>query len=882
MSKFTRKRGEQIRGEIQKRERQYSKRRIDETIERGYEHLYNGNPVKLVRLMNDILIPELGVTRFTIRDDSQEVTASAAELFWDHESVRRFVENPGKYLNAVQNAGGVDPQEHVASLYLRAAGMKDPRERRRETIRDAFHSLESLAVTRGYVSNSVTNWAPAMGYSLQLGTWYQPPRDDMPYQIQLVDPGDSEEVTVNMGKPGRGKGVAGHTETEDRYHAGRKIVDLVDFDECEGGVYDLPNRNPTLRQAREDMGLPPDFTEHPDYDPPEVEIMVPLTENVSEKYIPYYGDGPTDTVVNFFTVPASRLSKRALKRFIASELTPTQVDVFEAAYDEIQRSRDDWNLHDLIHAVERHRGLHGNQGAVDRVQRSIRRIQAKGWIRDREDPNCIDWTRILTNPDTITVFTASLMDDTDEASKYLFHSYVIYALRTELKRLKALPDHERDGWSHVPKVTAILRELHKIAPTDVAAVDDSSIKQVQDAMTDDFRDLTAMHRHEGVEVSSDTQNFVGEIKARARKNYNRACLFQVNLSDAERMFREISGVTTDTYPKRVTQRFGVGECAVLGRVGTGRPFEMTVSIAPPMSHHFDPDEWYHVETGMTISEQDLKDRLGGTDPARADPEGYRSINSGWDLRVYVGGEEYRPARELLDATSPDDEQDQTDLQEVRAADRRPEHGPGQFAWDCLEIYPNGRVILDRLEAAYESYADEHGLSERFDRRSVLCRQIRSTTTPEDNSDTFAEYADYGKPVIHSWEDGKHQTAVYRGVKLNDRGEEHAPEHDTGNADAEPGGDGGKSTEDAPDDGGKTEDDAPEPDPEPELETVEDSVGDGLSLISDTDTPTEDPDDPAMGDMDCCSAPVPIPMYAGEERDEQVGWKCEACGAKQWG
>lgn len=914
MAKFTKQRGEQIRDDIAKRERQYRSTRIDEAVRRGYEHVWNSEPEKLVTLMRDILIRDLGLARHNIRRQARHVTESSGELFWNHEAIRRFLENPERHLETVRDGGPRSERERAGQFYLRAAGMTDPRERHREVIVDAFHSLESLAVARGFVSNSVTNFAPAMGYGLQVGTWYQPPRDDMPYEIQLVNPGDSEEVTINMGKPGRGKGVMGHTEVEDRYHAGRKIVDLVDFSENEGAVYDLPMRNPTLREAREDMGLPADFTEHEDYEQPDVEIMVPLTTGVKDKYIPYYGDDPDDTAVNFFTVPASRLSKRALKRFMSAELTPTQVNIFETAYDEIQRSHDDWNLRHLIHATERHRGHHGNQGAVDRVQRAIRRIESKGWIRDKTDPNCVDWARVLTDPDTITVFTASLMDDTDEAAKYLFHSYVIYALRAELKRLKALPEHERDGWSHVPKLTAVLRELHKIAPSGVASVDDGTLSEIQDAMTDDFRDLTAMHRHEGVEIIADTQNFIGEIKARARKNFNRAALFQVNLSDAEAMFREVSGVTDERYPRRVTQRFGVGECAVLGRVGTGRPFEMTVSVAPPMSHHFDPDEWFNTQTGMTLDEESLQKRLGGVDPARADPDGWKSINSGWDLRVYLGGEEYRPAREHLEAMGTDDEPEQTDLTEVRAAERRPDSGPGQFAWDCLEVASDedSRVLLDRLEGAYIAYANDKGHPERWDKRSVLCRMVLGTGTPDDNDEVYSEHADHYRPVVHWWEDDNHQSTAYRGVTLTDEGEEYAPDSYAeymGLLDTEPPepapdsvdeGEDGPDAADGADEGGA--DGSSGGDPEGEdaddgLDTVDPGVTDGLTLMmsedatEDTDsagsgntaaTPPEDAMDPATDDMDCCGSPAPRPMYAGEDSTgEQVGWTCSACGAKEW-
>lgn len=768
MARFTRKRGEQIQEDIEKRESQQRSRRIDETIQTAYQKLYDGDIAGTARLMREILLPDIGVSRHTIPDHAEAVRESSGELEWHHGSLRRFVEDPDRYIRRLSGRADGGAEANANQLYLKAAGMKDPRERDREIVTEAFHSLESIAVARGYVSNSVTNFAPAFGYELQLGTWYQPPRDDMPFDIQLVDPGDSEEVTVNMGKPGRGKGVMGHTETEDRYHAGRKIIDAVDFDECEGAVYDIPMSNPTLREVREDMGLPADFTEHDEYEPPNMEIMVPLTNNFGSEHIPFYGPEPEDTVVQPFTVPASSLSKKALKRFIQGELTDTQANIFESAYDGIQRQGDDWNLSDLILAAERQRGVHGNQGAVDRVQRAIKRVANKGWIRDRDDPYAIDWGRILSDSDTITVFTASLMSDADEAEQYLYHSYLIYALRRNIKKYKKMPraEKERRGLGILPKFTVIARELHNIAPNMETASDDETVKAVQDAMASDFRDLTAMHRHEGVEIIADTQNFIGEIKKRARVNFNRACLFNVNRSPAENMFRELAGETRERYASRVTQRFGVGECAVLGRVGTGRPFEMTVATAPPMSHHFDPDEWVNPERGITKSKEELKNELGGK-PREVDPDDWEPVNSGWDLRVQLLGEEYRKAGEILDGETASDEP--VDLDAVKNEVERPDNPVGQFGWDAIEITEDSRHIpLDELESAYSAWAYFNGFGGRG--RSSIGRNLLETLTPRGDGETYGDLTGRTRPVVEQHEDGRKQTAVYEGLTLSNVGE----------------------------------------------------------------------------------------------------------------
>lgn len=882
MSKITQTREEQIVGDIEKKDRQYRKRRIDEAIQEGYQKLHDDDLAGLCVLMRDILIPDMGVARHTLRDHAETVQQENADLRWDHTSVRSFVERPDSYHQAMVSPEPESEKELAGQLYMKAAGVQDPRERKRKVVRQAFQSLESLAVARGFVSNSVTNWAPAFGYELQLGTWYQPPRDDMPFEIQLVTPGDSEEVTVNMGKPGRGKGVMGHTEAEDRYAAGRNVIDLVDFDECEGAVYDIPNRNPTLREAREEMGLEPDFTEVDGYEP-NLEIMVPMTENLADEYIPYYGDGGTDTVVKPFTVPASHLSKKALKRFIASELTDTQKNIFETAYDQIQRSRDDWNLHDLIMAVERQRGVHGNQGAVDRVQRSIKRIQAKGWIRDEDDPNAIDWERILTDSDTITVFTASKMPDTDEAAQYLFHSYLLYAFRKELKRVKGLPAEvkEQRGWRHVPKIQSILRELHEIAPNNETSSDDETIREIQEAMTSDFRNLTAMHRHEGVEVSADTQNFIGEIKKRARVNFNRAALFSVDFNPASAMFQQMAGEPRDKYPRTVTRNFGVGECAVLGRVGTGRSFEMTVKVAPPMSHHFDPDEWVHPERKVTKSRGELKKELGA-DPEAVDHD-WVSVNSGWDLRVHLLDEEFRKASELLDAVNAGDAGEDMDLNEVKTEQKRPEDGVGKFAWDALEIDSDSRLILDRLEFAYQAYAEQHDEVSDLSRQAIT-KRLGTTLTPETEKRTFGDVTEHGRPVIDRHPDGRRQTSVYYGVELQDAGEWmnccDAPEFqltwtDDGDGKNDRGEPNGWTCANCHGEGTPSE-----------QQTLGDAPEDGKSPDG-PDTEPPDPEsegeerDPAVEDMDCCSYPTPTPMYAGEENDEMVGFQCQSCGAKEW-
>lgn len=861
-SQFERTRGEQIKKDIRKSAEYRQKARIDKAIQAGYRAIYEADHHTLALVCRDHLIRELDVTRQSLREYAESVTESGEE--WNHVEVRRFVENPGRYIQFFAEES-VLTDELIAREFRRMAeGAENPATVFRDVVEGAFYSLESIAITEGYVTGSVTNWAPATGYELQTGILYQPPRGDMPDEVQLVKPGDSEEVTVCMGMPGRGKGMSGHTETEDRYAAGRKIIDLVDMDECEGATMDIPQCIPELRRVREEMGLAPDFTEIPELDP-DLEIMVPLTRNLSEEYIPFNGEDPTDTVVRPFTVPAASLSKRALKRFIGAELTKQQEALFERAYESVDRRYDDWSLVDLAHQVE-----HAPQdnGAGERVMRLIKSIANQGWIRTRDHPLCIDWERILTSPEKITVFTASKMGDKDVGKKYLLVSYLVYGLRRNIKKLKNLPHHviQNRDWDHVPKLTVVARELHKVAPNNETAAADARIREVQKAIASDFRDLTAMHRHEGVEIIADTQNFIGEIKARARKNFNRAILFETQFSPAKSMFLEIAGETgeRDKYPRRVKKGFDVGESAVLGRVGTGRPFEMTVAWAPSASYHFDPDDW-------------------------------NNVNTGWDARVHLLGEDYRKAGELVDALmNPDSSSDgegadssggasedvdpaDIDVEKLANRDEKPDEPVGAFAWDHLESRPNHRLVLDDLMTAYHQWARDHERNQKP--RQVMGQKLGNSATPEDDSEIWKEVFESRRLTIDDHPDDRRTTRTYEGVALTESGEDLldrglAWEKEQGWTDVDP------------DEREYKTNRLDYSDIDTSADADVDANGGGSEdqdTSADADSGEDAPADPASEEIDCsCSTPRPVAMYSGDGADgDQVGWKCENCSEKEF-
>lgn len=442
-------------------------------------------------------------------------------------------------------------------------------------IERAFRSLVIIAEWKGVVQSEMRDVAAVRGHALDLGIIREPWERDSPEQIRIVDPTGHPPVSVNQGLPGFGKTTAGTSEAEDRYAAGKKIIDVVDLTELENGLYDVPQGQEDLREVREKMDLTPDFLEADDYPRPGMEVFAPLTPGLERSEVPFRVD-TEETVVRPFTIPAADIPRKALNMML-SHLTEVQQNHLDRAYQQVSK-QDDWSLRDLADAVL---ATDAQDGVKRRLYNTLASLQDLGFIRTKECEYALDWEDVFRDAGTITVFTQSLVED--GAHKFMVLSYLIHGLY-----------HERQEHYNLPPLTAVFRELHHIAPNDRTARQDEREREIQRGMVAAFQELCSMHRHEDIEVLADTQQLMGQINKRAREHVERVVTFRSQMGTLKPLFKDMVGLDGDRYDYLTTiaRDFEAGQAAVIGYTGTNRSLEMPIEFAPPMSHHLDATSPY--------------------------------------------------------------------------------------------------------------------------------------------------------------------------------------------------------------------------------------------------------------------------------------------------
>lgn len=485
---------------------------------------------------------------------------------------------------------------HTGDLYSYAVhGDRDPR-----TIRRAFESLESIAMDSGIVDDEMRNYVKATGFQSQMGVMYKLYEYDAGDQAQLISYHSGETKTLYHGETGEGKSTALSTDVADRWRInctgawedGKrrreddiKIIDLIDTDEFENAVYDIPQQQDVLRDIRSRMGLEPDYTTIDGFDRPDIEILVPLTSGLADEELPFeVTDGEVgESPVTGFTVAASDLTKRSLKHFIAGS-TPEQRRVIGTCYDRVEESTDDWTLRDLA------RELHGLDGISDnfkrRAVRNIEDLQATGFIRDKECPHRIDWERIFRETGTITAFSQSFLDEYD--SKLMVLSYLFHSIY-----------HKRGEYSNLPPCVGIGRELHEVAPHSQESNGTDREQALQSSIIGELSYILRKNRHQSLEFIFDTQD-ITDLKRGIRKRFNRAITFQTHEDAMEELFDKVIGNKSLFRSYRDTVSTSVkGRGTVLGKTKPndedGTDFLAPVQFAPSAWHVFDDDEY---DTGL--------------------------------------------------------------------------------------------------------------------------------------------------------------------------------------------------------------------------------------------------------------------------------------------
>lgn len=454
-----------------------------------------------------------------------------------------------------------------------------------ETVEAAVDSCGAIAEHEGIVQSDVMQPRAAWEYEHQVGNRYYSPDSSIAPEVELIDPDGELKATLMTGGQGSGKSTAVKTLLEDRIDHGHTVIDLVDFHKAENATPDIPQRQENLREIRASMGLDIGFD---GFDPPNVEIIAPLSHALADAKVPtdLERDEPTVTA---FAIPASDLTYRQLVMLLP-HTTPTQENYLQSAYQELERSGKDWTLAELATAVRE--DTNANDAVADRIEQSLRRTQQKPYIRDTESDLTLDWERLMSAERHYSAFTVHMLREKSE--KLAVTSYLLDQLYEERNRL-----HRERRLQEFPPMTAVFRELHTITPRGQSEQDNENT--LERYMTDTFRELIALMRHVKMEIVADTQKFYRQLHPEVGGLFHRIFAFSGHKPDIEHVFRTRVG---DTGPAEKVAGYEVGRCAMV----SGDGYKMPIEWAPPRSHHPDakkgedgfsmrvesdavPDEW---------------------------------------------------------------------------------------------------------------------------------------------------------------------------------------------------------------------------------------------------------------------------------------------------
>lgn len=438
-----------------------------------------------------------------------------------------------------------------------------------DVLEDGFESLFVELDVRDRVTGDATDEAPVYEYLHQIGERYYSPLSAGNEPVQLVDPDGDLNMTLLVGGTGSGKSTAGKTLAEDRIAKGHKIIDLIDTQRVENGLWDCACRHEDLNEKRREAGMDVGFDE---FDPPEQEILMPLSERIGDAELPYNTE-TDEFVVRPFTIPASELSYRQLAMML-HHTTQTREHHIQQAYDEATRRWDDYTLGDLAELIRDNPEV--GDSVSDRIIGALRTLQKKSYIRDKECPHALNWIEIMQDPGVVSSFSVRTVQEA--ADKKAVLAFLIDSLKDARDHLDYT--HQLKG---TPKLTVLMREMHFVSPSSSNQSEQDSESTLEKYMIGTMQKLSAMHRHADVEVIADSQSFDQQLHKSVRDMFHRVFVFghKTNTKEIETVFNLKIGDKTPA--GSISSWKNPGKCAAITPDG----FTMPIQIHPPRHHHID-------------------------------------------------------------------------------------------------------------------------------------------------------------------------------------------------------------------------------------------------------------------------------------------------------
>lgn len=543
-------RGEHVREQRQRQLEAERRRTIDEWARLGHERITDGDWYLVERILVEKLLPETDLSERTLR--RYDVALRDTDQRWYPSAIRTlFSEHP--------EAGSPDANPGVGAgeTYL---------QHRPDVLERAFSSVYAALAEDGEIETDATTAVPVWEYRHQVGERYYSALSAGSDEVDLIDNDDDLKATLFTGGQGSGKSTAIETVVEDRVARGHKVIDLMDFLKAENAIYDIPPQDLDLQEIRAEMGLDVGFQE---YDPPSVNVIVPLTHELADAEVPYDTERE-EFVVRPFTIPASDLSYRQLVMLLP-HTTQTHENYLRSAHQMLTQRGGDWTLADVAETVREE--TNAGDTVADRIERALETAQSKSFIRDEQVPDeyALDWSALMQDTDSIETFTMFPIDE--RSDRLLLASYLLdrlFEARRDL--LKSFSLHE------FPALTVVMRELHKIVPRSKSEQDAENT--IEGYMIDTMSELIALCRHADMELLCDSQKFHQQLSADVSGLFHRIFAFGGQKPDIKQVFRTR---VDNTDPAAKVARYDAGRCALV----SGDGYTMPIQMAPPRCHHLD-------------------------------------------------------------------------------------------------------------------------------------------------------------------------------------------------------------------------------------------------------------------------------------------------------
>jgi hypothetical protein len=548
-------RGEYIQDQREKERRAYRRDVLETTIDEGYRAIADDDHYEAAAKLLDVLIPSSEVTRRSLQQRSDAYRESNGT--WDASAVRAVMRRPVEYCSP-----DATPRVEVG----KTGGLT---RRQQRTVERAYDSVVTALSVDGIVRGDVTIEVPAYEYRHEVGKRFYRPMSSGRDTVQLVDRGGDLTMALFVGGTGSGKSTSGKTVGEDRIAKGHKLIDLVDTQRVENGLWDCESRHDDLNDIRREANVDVGFEA---YDEPEQEILLPLSERIDDAPAPYNTEDD-EFVVQPFTIPAAELSYRQLSMMLHHSTT-TQENHLRQAYDRANRKWDDYTLGDIADLI-RADGEIGDK-VSDRIVSSLRALQKKSFIRDKKCPHALDWFDIMQDADVVTSFSVRTVRE--QADKKAILAYLVDSLREARDDL----DY-RHQLESAPPLTVMMREMHFISPSSQNQSEQDSESTLEKYMVDTMQSLSAMHRHADVEIIADSQSYDQQLHKSVKNLFQRVFVFghRTNHAEVKKIFREKE---SSTDPADSIARWSEpGKCAAITPDG----YFMPIQMHPPRHHHID-------------------------------------------------------------------------------------------------------------------------------------------------------------------------------------------------------------------------------------------------------------------------------------------------------